>query len=368
MRELYPEIEPVESGFLPADTGHQVYYEECGARSGLPVAFLHGGPGSGAKPHHRQFFDPELYRIIVFDQRGTGRCQPYGRLQNNTTQALLADMDAIRERLGIPQWVVFGGSWGATLALLYAEQHPQRTAALVLRGTFLARSQDLHWMLGRGANRFFPEYWDEFITSLELIASAQGLSLSSDHPYLSPSPYRGRPDDVRNSRAESDGFSSRGKDRDRSEDGSLHPDALLEVMHAGLFGNDAEQQLAIAKAWSLWTGRVVTHTLGEDYKLEFEDQQKLIDAARIELHYAANHYFIRENQILQDISRVPEVPVKIIHGRRDMVCTPSASWSVHQALPKSDLAILPDAGHLASEPAMIDTLICTTDELAGQLS
>lgn len=316
MRELYTEIEPAESGLLPVGSGHEIYFEDCGARTGLPVIFLHGGPGSGAKPHHRQYFNPDRYRIVVFDQRGSGRCQPHGRLEGNTTRALLGDMESIRERLGIDRWVVFGGSWGATLALLYAEQYPESTAALVLRGTFLARSQDLHWMLGHGANRFFPEFWDEFTKDFQ----------------------------------------------------AREPEALLQEMAQKVFSDDADKQYKSARAWALWTGRVVTHTLVNHYELETGDTpRKLIDTARLEMHYASQRYFIRENQILEDIGQVPEVPVKIIHGRHDMVCTPSASWAVHKALPKSEMTLLPAAGHLAGEPAMVDALIRATDDIAAQL-
>ncbi len=316
MRELYPEIEPVTAGLLEVGDGHEVYYEDCGKRDGLPVVFLHGGPGSGAKPHHRQFFDPERYRIVVFDQRGTGRCQPRGRLEGNTTRHLLADMEAIRRTLDIDAWLVFGGSWGAALALLYAEQYPERVRGLILRGCFLARTQDLHWMLGRGANRFFPEYWAEFSAHFE----------------------------------------------------STEPQAILDTLYDGLHAADQDRQLNAARAWAWWTGRVVTYTLLDEFQLEVDDPQKLIDEARIEMHYAGHRYFIRDNQILEDIGRVPEVPVTIIHGRRDMTCTPSASWDVHVRLPQSELSILPDAGHLAGEAPMRDALIRATDAMAGQLS
>lgn len=312
MRQLYPEIEPVFSGLLDTGDGHQVYYEDCGSREGIPVVFLHGGPGSGAKPHHRQFFDPERYRIVVFDQRGTGRCQPHGLLENNSTQEILADMEAIRRQLDIERWLVFGGSWGATLALLYAESCPDRVAGMILRGTFLAREQDLCWMLGQGANRFFPEYWSEFISGFD----------------------------------------------------STEPEAILDSLHDDLHSDDSDRQLSAARAWALWTGRVVTYTLMNEFTLEVDDTQKLINEACIEMHYAGHRYFIEENQILNDIANVPDVPVRIIHGRRDMTCTPSASWDVHQCLPKSELSILPDAGHLAGEAAMTDALVKATDAMA----
>lgn len=315
MRTLYPEIEPVFSGHLDVGQGHHVYYEDCGSRDGQPVIFLHGGPGSGAKSHHRQFFDPDRYRIVVFDQRGTGRCEPFGRLEANTTQHLLADMEAIRETLSIDSWLVFGGSWGATLALLYAEKYPDRVRGLILRGTFLARTQDLNWMLGQGANRFFPEYWAEFIAHFD----------------------------------------------------ANEPREICATLQQRLHGADPAEQIQAARAWALWTGRVVTYTLIDEYKLEINDEQKLVDEARIEMHYANHRYFLEDNQILDNIERVPAVPVRIIHGRRDMTCTPSASWDVHCRLPQSELSILPDAGHLAGENAMVDALVTATDEMADRL-
>jgi len=315
MRELYPELEPVFSEHLDTGDGHQVYYEVSGNADGLPVIFLHGGPGSGAKPHHRQYFDPQRYRIVIFDQRGCGRSRPHGHLEHNTTQDLLADMESIRQKLAIDRWLVFGGSWGATLALLYAQAHPQRVCGLVLRGTFLARQQDRNWLLGQGAERFFPEYWDEFIQDFE----------------------------------------------------SAEPEAILDALYQGLHGGDEAKQLAAARSWALWTGRVVTSTLVNEYRLEIDDPRKLVNAARIEMHYGRNRYFIDNKPILENMEKLPKVPARIIHGRRDMVCTPSASWAVHQRLPGSEFVILPDAGHLAGEPAMIDALVNATDAMAELL-
>ncbi|MDZ7736953.1 MAG: prolyl aminopeptidase [Gammaproteobacteria bacterium] len=312
MCELYPELEPTIAEFLDTGDGHQVYYEVSGNSDGLPVIFLHGGPGSGAKPHHRQFFDPDRYRIVIFDQRGTGRSRPHGHLEHNTTQDLLADMESIRRQLDIDRWVVFGGSWGATLALLYAQAYPDRVSGLILRGTFLARQQDRNWMLGQGADRFFPEYWAEFVRDFD----------------------------------------------------STEPEAILDALYEGVHAEDESRQLAAARSWALWTGRVVTYTLVDEYKLEVDDPQKLVNEARIEMHYARNRYFIEENPILENMNKVPAVPARIIHGRRDMVCTPSASWTVHQALPGSELEILPDAGHLAGEPAVVDALVRATDAMA----
>ncbi len=326
MRELYPEIEPVEAGLLDVGDGHRIHYEDCGSRDGIPVLFLHGGPGSGAKPQHRQLFDPARYRIIVFDQRGSGRSEPFGRLEANTTQHLLADMETLRERLGIDRWLVLGGSWGATLALLYAETYPQKLLGLVLRGTFLARAPDYQFLLGRGAERFFPEYWDDFRQALIELAEARGNS----------------------------GF-------------DMQPEAIVQLLHESLASDDAGQVEKAARAWAWWTGRVVTYTLGGEFSLDGYDSDKLIKSGAIELHYARNAYFIEENQILANIGRVPNVPVRIIHGRRDMICTLSASWAVHRALPQSELKVLEDAGHLGGEPAMINALVKASDWMADQI-
>lgn len=326
MRDLYPEIEPVDSGLLDVGDGHQLYYEDCGARGGIPVVFLHGGPGSGAKPQHRQLFDPKRYRIIVFDQRGSGRSQPHGRLEANTTAHLLADMEVLRGKLSIDRWLVLGGSWGATLALLYAETHPQRLLGLILRGTFLARAQDYQFLLGCGAERFFPEYWQDFRDALLDLAEVRGQS----------------------------GF-------------DMQPESIIRLLHEILTGEDTALAVKAAEAWGWWSGRVVTYTLTDGFNLEGFDSDKLIRSGAIELHYARQAYFIDDNQLLNHIERIPEVPVRIIHGRRDMICTLSASWDVHQRLPQSELRILENAGHLGGEPAMIDALIEATDSMAERL-
>ena len=326
MRSAYDEIEPEQQDYLHTDDGHEIYFEVSGNPRGIPVVFLHGGPGSGAKPHHRQYFDPERYRIIIFDQRGSGRSRPHGRLEANTTPLLIEDMETIRQRLGIRQWLVFGGSWGATLALLYAEQHPQQVLGLVLRGTFLARARDYQWLLGRGAERFFPDYWMEFQQALGELATNMHQ----------PAPQE--------------------------------PDDIIHLLHTALSADEAPYAAAAAEAWAWWTGRVVTYTLTDTFSLEGMTTDDLIKGGSIELHYARHAYFIEENQILANIDRVPSVPVRIIHGRRDMICTPSASWSVHQALPQSEMIILPDAGHLGGEAPMVDALVNAADAMAEKLA
>ncbi len=316
MHELYPELEPFSTDVLEFESGHSVYFEQAGNESGIPVIFFHGGPGSGCNENHRRYFNPEKYHIILFDQRGCNRSTPNGFVESNTTQDLLNDIEAIRQQLKIEKWLLFGGSWGATLALLYTEQFPQCVSAIILRGTFLARQCDFDWFAKSGVNRIFPDYWQEFISYFN--------------------------EEEKNS--------------------------LVDMLHGKIFSHNKDTQLEAAKTWSLWAGRVVTHSLTSEYVLEIEDEDKLISEVKVEMHYAKNKYFIKENQILEDISKIPDVPVSIIHGRKDLTCLPESSWSVYKTLPNSKLVMVSEAGHLASEPAMIDALIAATDEMATLLS
>ncbi|MGQ0656710.1 MAG: prolyl aminopeptidase [Chromatiales bacterium] len=317
MRELYPAIEPAKTLMLKAGSLHRVYVEECGDSSGIPVVFLHGGPGSGCKPYHRQFFDPSRYRIVLFDQRGCGRSTPPGETRENTTADSLADMEMIRRHLGIERWVVFGGSWGATLALLYGQAHPQRVLAMILRGTFLARQRDLDWFFADGVNAIFPDYWEETMAALD---ASENLD-------------------------------------------------MIEAAYRGVHSGDPGTRLAAARAWSTWTGRIVTYLLPETSGGEpaEDERQRILNEVAVETHYARHRYFLREDQILRDIARLPRVPTWIIHGRRDLTCTLSSSWSLYRALPGSKLVIVHESGHLASEPAMIDALVTATNELPEAL-
>lgn len=324
MHNLYPEIEPFKHGNLE-QSPHSVYFEQAGSPTGIPVIFLHGGPGSGCNENHRRYFNPEKYRIVLFDQRGCNRSLPNGCVEENATQQLLNDIESIRQQLGIDKWLLFGGSWGATLALLYAEQYPGNVSGIILRGTFLARQCDFDWFAKSGVNNIFPDYWQEFTSSFNEAEKAH----------------------------------------------------FIKTLHEKVMSDDKSQQLEAAKTWSLWAGRIVTHSITDDYKLEIESEEELINEVKIEMHYAINHYFIEENQILNNISNVPDVPVTIIHGRKDLTCLPESSWAVHQALnntensinkAKSKLVIVPEVGHLASEASMIDALISATDEMAELLS
>ena len=314
MRELYLECEPISTHRLNTDDGHSVYFEVCGNSEGIPVIFLHGGPGSGCNENHRRYFNPDKYRIVIFDQRGCNRSGPRGSIENNSTQAILSDMEAMREELGIEKWLVFGGSWGATLALLYAEQYPQSVSGIVLRGSFLARQSDLDWFIRGGVERIFPDAWAAF-------------------------------NNVFNA----------------SDKGAV--DSVAEWV----FSDDFDKQLQASKAWSQWAGRIVTASFLADYTLEVSDEQRLIDETRIEMHYALNRYFISDNQILNNIHNIPDVPVKIIHGRRDLTCLPESSWLLKQAMPQAELEIIHDAGHLAGETSMVDALIRATDDMAEKL-
>ena len=317
MNSLYPPIEPNRTLTLNAGALHRVYVEESGNANGIPVIFLHGGPGSGSSENHRRYFNPERFRVIIFDQRGCNRSSPQGAVQENTTTDLIADMERIRAESGIDRWLVYGGSWGATLALRYAQTHPARVAGMILRGTFLARSQDLHWFLGGGAARVFPDYWEEAVAVI-------------------PEPER---------------------------------TDLVRAFHRRLHGDDAGVREQAARAWSKWSTRLVTWLMtGQPgFTLEAPDTATIINEVRIETHYALNRYFIRENQILDELHKLPDVPVTIIHGRRDLTCTLDASWEVHRGIPGSRLVIVHEGGHLASEAAMSSALVGATNDFAELL-
>jgi len=315
MKGLYPEIKPLSEFELKANNIHKIYVEQIGNMDGIPIIFLHGGPGSGSNENHRRYFDPEKYRIIIFDQRGCNRSSPQGSVENNTTQHLLQDIERIREYLNIDKWVIFSGSWGATLGLLYAESYPERILGMILRGTFLARQQDLKWFAQEGVNSIFPDYWQDFIRVIP--------------------------------------------ENERSD--------LISAFHQRLFGSDVKIKQDCARAWSEWAGKVVTYTLDE-VDNEEEGIETIVHEVSIEIHYAKNSYFIEENQILNNISKMPDVPLTIIHGRRDLTCPFNSSWLLHKALHNSKLVTIPNAGHLAGEPEMVDALITATDKMADLLA
>ncbi len=311
-RELYPAIEPNKSGMIAVGDGHELYYEECGNPRGKPVVLLHGGPGGGCSDKMRRFHNPDVYRIVLFDQRGAGRSKPHASLEHNTTRHLIGDIEVIRAALGIERWQVFGGSWGSTLALAYAQAHPERVTELVLRGIFLLRRKEILWFYQHGASEIFPDRWQDF---------------------LAPIPRSERAD-------------------------------LLAAYYRRLTSADAEERLQAAKAWSVWEG--ATSCLIPDPALvaNFGETSHALAMARIECHYFVNGGFLEEGQLLRDVGRVRNIPAVIVQGRYDMVCPVVSAWELHQAWPEADLRIAPDAGHSAFEPGNVHALVDATDGFA----
>ena len=312
MQQLYPPIEPHKVHHLPVSDGHTLYVEECGTAAGLPAVFLHGGPGAGCETYHRQFFDPAAYRIVLFDQRGCGRSTPHASLQANTTQALIEDIETLRQQLDIDQWVVFGGSWGSTLALAYAEAYPQRVLGLVLRGIFLCRPRDIHWFYQEGASFLLPDQWQDFLQPI--------------------------PEDERHD--------------------------MVSAYYRRLTGDDEIAMMAAAKAWSIWEGRSSTLLPKRAVVDHFASTKTALSLARIECHYFMNNSFMQPGQLLADAGRLADIPGVIVHGRYDLVCPLEQAWLLHQAWPESRLEIIQDAGHSATEPGIVDALVTATDQFA----
>jgi proline iminopeptidase len=316
MRTLYPPIEPHRVETLAVDELHRLHVEICGRDDGLPVVFLHGGPGAGCEPWHRRFFDPARYRIVLFDQRGCGRSRPHAALEANTTAHLLADMERIREHLGIDHWVVFGGSWGSTLALAYAETHPDRVLGLVLRGIFLCRPRDIEWFYQEGAGRLFPDYWEEYLAAIP----------------------------------------------------EAERDDLVTAYHRRLTGDDEVARMAAAKAWSEWEGRTATLLPNAAVVGHFQDPHVALSLARIECHYFSHGSFLEPDQLIRDAGRLADIPGIIVHGRYDVVCPVEQAHALHRVWPQARLEVIPDAGHSAGEPGIVDALIRATDELPGRFA
>jgi proline iminopeptidase len=314
MKDLYPEILPYRAEHLAVDDRHSLYIEQVGHADGLPALFLHGGPGAGCEPYHRRFFDPARYRVVLFDQRGAGRSTPHADLQDNTTWDLVADIERVREHLGIDRWLVFGGSWGSTLALAYAEKYPERVRALVLRGIFLCRPHEIAWFYQQGASRLFPDYWEDFVAPVS-------------------------PDE-------------RGD--------------MLAAYHRLLTGDDELRRLAAARAWSVWEGRTATLLPDERVAGHFAQAHVALSMARIECHYFVNDAFMRPNQLLEDAGRLAGIPGVIVHGRYDVICPVENAWELHRAWPESELVIVPDAGHSAAETTTRARLVEATDRFAAE--
>jgi proline iminopeptidase len=310
MRDLYPEIEPYDSGTLSVDARHTIYYEQCGNPAGKPVVMLHGGPGAGCGAKMRRFHDPAHYRIVLFDQRGSGRSTPHADLVDNTTWDLVADIERLREHLGIERWQVFGGSWGSTLALAYAEAHPGCVTELVLRGIFMLRRWELEWFYQEGTSRLFPDAWDK---------------------YLEPIPPVERGD-------------------------------LISSYHRRLTSPDEATRLAAARAWSVWEASTSLLLQDEAFIKGHEDPHFALSFARIESHYFVHGGFLDvENQLLRDAHRLHGIPGVIVHGRYDVVCPLQNAWDLKKAWPEAKLVISPGAGHSAFEPENASALVEATD-------
>ncbi len=316
MIALYPDIKPYQSHRLAVTPPHILYVEESGNPNGIPVLFVHGGPGGGCSPKARCFFNPQRYRIILFDQRGCGHSEPHACLSDNTTQALVEDMEAIRKHLGIDRWVLFGGSWGSTLSLAYAQTHPQQVLGMVLRGIFLCRQQELDWFYNAGgANRIFPDYWQDFADEVELQA---------------------------------------GED-------------YIHAYHRVLHGGNELASMAAAKAWSLWEARCSTLRPNHDLEEHMAEAHTAVAMAHIENHYFVNDSFLRANPLLENMETVAEIPGIIVHGRYDMVCPLENAVELHRRWPASELHIIRDAGHSAFEASNADALVKATNEMADLL-
>lgn len=317
MRELYPPIAPYKEGYLTVSERHRLYFEESGNPLGKPVVFLHGGPGGGTMPLYRRFFDPSRWRIILFDQRGCGKSTPHGELRENTTWDLVEDIEKLRSHLGIERWTVFGGSWGSTLALAYAQTHTERCAGLILRGIFTLRKQEIKWFYQEGANFLFPDAWEN---------------------YLKPIPVAERHD-------------------------------IVSAYYKRLTSADAQIRIEAARAWSTWEAS--TSKLKPDPLLveKFSEDAFASAFARIECHYFINHgFFEPEDQLLQNVERIRHIPGFIIQGRYDVVCPPITAWELHKAWPEAEFILLQDAGHSATETSILSSLIEATDSFARQNS
>ena len=314
-RTLYPEIAPYQSGHLDVGDGHSLYWELCGNPAGKPVVFLHGGPGAGISENHRRQFNPDKYKILLFDQRGCGKSTPYASLDNNTTWDLVEDVEKLREMAGVDKWQVFGGSWGSTLAVAYAQTHPDRVTELVLRGIFLFDQYEIDWMYKEGgASQIFPEKFDDF---------------------LAPIPAAERGD-------------------------------LVAAYRKRLTGADKAVQLAAAKAWSKWEADIVTLLPSPENVEEFTEPEKAIAIARIENHYMANGGWLEEGQLLEGAAKLKGIPGVIVQGRYDCCTPPVTAWKLKQAWPEVELNIIPDASHMYNEPGVLDGLIRATDKFADR--
>ncbi|MCG7506991.1 prolyl aminopeptidase [Mesorhizobium retamae] len=314
LRTLYAEIEPFETGTLDVGDGHRIYWERVGTKGAKPAVFLHGGPGGTISPNHRRLFDPKLYDVILFDQRGCGKSTPNASLEANTTWHLVADIEQLREMAGFDKWLVFGGSWGSTLALAYAETHPERVSELVVRGIYTLTRAELEWYYQFGVSEMFPDKWERF---------------------LAPIPEVERGD-------------------------------LMAAYRKRLVGNDRQKQIEAAKAWSIWEGETITLLPEPATSDPFAQDDYALAFARIENHYFVHAGWLEEGQLLRDAHKLKDIPGAIIHGRYDMPCPAKYAWQLHKAWPRADFHLVEGAGHAYSEPGILDSLIRATDKFAGK--
>ncbi len=313
MKSLYPAIEPFDSGFIKVSEIHTIYYERCGNPNGIPVVFLHGGPGGGLVPLYRQFFNPEKYHVILFDQRGSGQSTPHAELRENTTWDLIADIETLREKFGIEKWFVFGGSWGSTLALAYAETHPNRCKGLALRGIFLTRPKELKWFYQYGASEIFPDFWERYRDEI---------------------PVEERGD-------------------------------FQKAYYKRLTSDDEQTRLSAARAWSVWEGSTSKLFPDNDLMNHWEGEHEALSLARIECHYFMNNsFFDSENYLIENVDKIRHIPTVIVQGRYDVVCPMVSAWELHKAFPESKLIVVDDAGHSVSEKGISAALVDVMDDFA----
>ncbi len=316
MLPLYPEIKPYRRQHLQVDDVHEIYIDESGTLEGIPLVFVHAGPGSGCEFNSRCFFNPEKYRIVLFDQRGAGRSTPHTELKHNTTAHLIADMEQIREHLGISQWIVFGGGWGATLSIAYAEQHPDRVLGLILRGVFLGRDRDIDWFCEDGASRFYPDHWEDFMAPVARLRLTDGRNL-----------------------------------------GCL--DAYFEMMT----GSNELARMGAAKVWSMWEAHCSTLHPNQRLMKHFSNASRALARCSIGTHYFRNRCFLEPEQLLRDAGALKDIPGIIVHGRFDCLCPLENAQSLRRVWPNAQLYIVREAGHSATEPAMIDALVRATQDM-----
>jgi len=313
---LYPPITPYSSGYLRVSPLHELYYEECGNPQGKPVVFLHGGPGAGINAAARRFFDPKTYRVILFDQRGAGKSRPHASTDDNTTWKLVEDIETLRVFMGVERWQVFGGSWGSTLALAYAQKHPERVSELVLRGIFLLRHQEIQWFYQQGASSVFPDHWENFLAP---VPEAQREDMVASYARLLSSP-------------------------------------------------DREERLHAARAWSLWEGVTSNLEMADAGVTQFAADDFALALARIEVHYFVNNGFFDDpDQLLRDIDIIRHIPTVIVQGRYDLVCPMVSAWDLHSVWPEAGFFVVPDAGHSSFEPGIIHELVTATQGFSGKI-